>query len=173
VDLNKGVHRSIWSTKKLLVTALVLALYDPSVPMKMPGDTSAYALGQWFPLMGANGWVNHARECIWILQVRSWGECTSPSKWLQCNSVFWLNWCKWCKNVTWITCVLEVTSQWVEKTLDHRNQSGILQKVQNNFLPLRWIEAQMHPLPCPLYDLQTIIILSIKLWTDTCELCIL
>ena len=32
--------------KKLLVTALVLALYDPSVPIKMPGDTSAYELGQ-------------------------------------------------------------------------------------------------------------------------------
>ena len=28
-----------------LVTALVLALYDPSEPIKMPGDTSVYGIG--------------------------------------------------------------------------------------------------------------------------------
>ena len=34
------------ASKKLLVTAPVLAHYDTSVPIKMHGDTSAYALGQ-------------------------------------------------------------------------------------------------------------------------------
>ena len=31
--------------KKLLVTAPVLAHYDPSLPMKMAGDASAYGIG--------------------------------------------------------------------------------------------------------------------------------
>ena len=31
--------------RKLLVTALVLAHYDPSEPIKMPGDTSVYGIG--------------------------------------------------------------------------------------------------------------------------------
>ena len=44
--------------KKLLVTAPVLAHYDSSVPIKIPGDTSAYSIGAVIPtctLIGANG----------------------------------------------------------------------------------------------------------------------
>ena len=33
------------AAKKLLVTAPVLAHYDPSLPMKMAGDASAYSIG--------------------------------------------------------------------------------------------------------------------------------
>ena len=49
--------RAYKASKKLLVTAPVLAHYDPALPMKMAGDASAYGLGpssRMYSLMAVN-----------------------------------------------------------------------------------------------------------------------
>ena len=93
VDLDKGAHTHLKHQRNSLVTALVLALYGPSEPMKMPGDTSAYSIGAVIPmctLIGVNGpsHMHHepwpqVRRTILKLKRRPCHWCTESEKFHQ------------------------------------------------------------------------------------------